>query len=166
MSLMRKLMAAKFSAPKVVPSRVPRAARRARQSEGQLRRNAPVVTNSPEIPESSRRDTAPVEEPIRGEPLPPLAPPPAPLERAVELAAQAAPEKAAAAAELEAKRAAIEASARWRGSCKAIDAVTGLQCGLLAGHTLAHRNARGPFIRTVSEPTRRVLDAAAWATTH
>lgn len=55
-----------------------------------------------------------------------------------------------------------------RGSCKAINAETGRQCALLAGHTTAHRHGSTSFTR-VAEPgatsfTRRdALDRAAAA---
>lgn len=55
-----------------------------------------------------------------------------------------------------------------RGSCKAVNAETGRQCALLAGHTTAHRHGSTSFTR-VAEPgatsfTRRdALDRAASA---
>lgn len=154
--------------PPSPPPRVSQAERRARLSEGQLRRNAPVepvktvapvTTVTPDEPE------LPVEEPIRGEPLPPPPPIAAPLSRAVELAAAASADKQAQAAALEAQRAELEAKARWKSPCKAFDAGTGLQCGLLQGHTVAHRHARGEFVRVASGPVRREVDGAAWAST-
>lgn len=74
------------------------------------------------------------------------------------------------AAEL-AKRAppsAVAAPPATRGSCKAINADTGRQCALLAGHTSAHRHGRTEFW-LVAEPgqtsfrKRDALDAAATA---
>lgn len=102
---------------------------------------------------------------VHGEPLPPPRPTPAPPSAAIVAAASVAEEKAAVAAELEAKRAEIEASAKWKGQCKAIDARNGLRCGLLHGHTVDHRSARGAFT-TVAQGRliARSVDAAAWAT--
>lgn len=152
MSLMRKLMTKRFGrspAKKSPLPRAPRVERRARIDEGH-------ADGAPELP---------VEEPIRGEPLPPPPPVAAPLERAVELAAAAAPEREAAAAALEAQRTELEAKARWKSPCKAVDAGTGLPCGLLHGHTVAHRHARGEFVRVATGPVRREVDGAAWAST-
>lgn len=102
---------------------------------------------------------------VFGEPLPPPPPIAAPLSRAVELAAAASADKQAQAAALEAQRAELEAKARWKSPCKAVDAGTGLPCGLLQGHTVAHRHARGEFVRVASGPVSREVDGAAWAST-
>lgn len=102
---------------------------------------------------------------VRGKPLPPLPPTPAPLEPAVLAAIAAAPAKAAAAAELEAKREAIEANARWKSPCKAVDAATGLRCGLMKGHTVDHRHERGAFVRVATGPVQRSVDVNAWNST-
>lgn len=55
-----------------------------------------------------------------------------------------------------------------RGSCKAVNAETGRQCALLAGHTCAHRHGRTDFWRcaepgTTSFSRRDALDVAGTA---
>jgi hypothetical protein len=124
------------------------------------------------------RAVEPIEEPVfapsvtppdvvRGEPLPPPPPIPAPLDAAVLAAASVAGERAARAAEVEAQRAAIDATARWQKQCTAIDAHTGLRCGLVGQH-VEHRTARGPFT-AVAAPgqmhfaRRAALELAAYS---
>lgn len=121
------------------------------------------MTSSPTGGHFDEASSSPEGIEVRGQPLPPLRPTPAPLEPAVLAAASAAAEKAAAAAELERRKAEVEATAKWRSPCKAIDAATGLQCGLMKDHTVNHRHARGEFVRTATGPVHRAVDAAAWA---
>lgn len=163
MSLMRRIGRGLLRAPKPAPvptsaRTVSRAETRARISAGLKRRNAPV-----------RAELAPVSPPtpsegveVFGEPLPPPPVVSTPLEPAVVAAASVAAEKAAAAAKVEAQRAAVELTARWQSPCKAIDASTGLQCGLMKGHAVEHRHARGIFLLVAQGPVTRAVDAAAW----
>jgi hypothetical protein len=170
------------------PRTVSRRETRERISAGLLRRNEPIAPSVPGVrmigdAEAERHGILPNGEllddvapnwrkreipegiEVRGQPLPVLPPPAAPLDPAVIAAASVAAEKAAKAAELEAQKASIEASARWKSPCKAIDADTGLQCGLMKGHTVDHRHARGPFVRVANGPVARSVDAAAWRDT-
>lgn len=60
------------------------------------------------------------------------------------------------------------APSRARGSCKAINADTGRQCALLAGHVTAHRHGRTDFVRCAEPGTttfirRQQLDELAAA---
>jgi hypothetical protein len=88
---------------------------------------------------------------------------PAKLDRATELAAGIAHEKAAAAAAAEAQRAEVDAKAKWKGTCKASGA--GRKCKLPAhGDDVEHRDERGTF-RLAGPAANRELDIAAWRTT-
>lgn len=106
---------------------------------------------------------------VSAEPVPPplpLEPTRTQVDRATELAALIAPARAAEAAAVAAQREVIEGAAKWRGPCKAVCALSGRACGLLAGHAGDHRNARGSF-RVVAVPgqthfaSRAALDAVA-----
>lgn len=126
MSLMRRLMEAKFAKASATPVATPekvtsapgwRAERSARISEGQLRRNAPSLEQAVE---QANRELGRTTDAFKL------------IDRTVELLKGAPP-------------APVPTSAR--GSCKAINQATGLQCALLAGHTKPHRHGRTEFTR-------------------
>lgn len=67
---------------------------------------------------------------------------------------------------LQAERDALEATRRFRKQCTAVDAGTGLRCGLLEHDGKVHRTPRGPFTSTLAPgaTSRRSLELAYRAT--
>lgn len=174
--------------PKTPP--VPMAERRERIAAGHVRRNAPepaefamsprddgkchldgdddadgppIVARS--VPTSAPPPEGPRTITERPPPLPPVPPRPE-LEVDLVKVLEAAPLPAPA----EPERMAPNLATGFRGSCKAVNADTGRQCALLAGHTTSHRHGSTAFFR-VAEPnqksfTRRDLIDAAGSTRH
>jgi hypothetical protein len=153
-TLMQRLMAAKLNKPLVVKAGVPTPAqplvpgpvswaeRRARIAQGHAYRSAPVESAAPQpLPAMTWRK---YNEPgTMGTPVPP----PAGMTEAEVMVAMLVPGGP-------------------RGSCKAINAETGRQCALLAGHTKPHRHGSTEFTRVAtpgqaSFSRRDALDALA-----
>lgn len=165
--------------------RVAAVAERGRRiAEGHKRRNEPVALQPAAVVDDSELehdDEAELEEPAsvptsapidpvertiteRPPALPPVPPRPE-LEFNLVKGLEAVPLPAAPA---EPERLAPNLATGFRGSCKAVNADTGKQCALLAGHTTSHRHGQTAFIRVAhvdqkSFTRRDLLDAAASA---
>ncbi len=152
------------------PPPVPMAERRRRIAEGQKRRNEP-----PPPPPPAATPPAPIvaiAQPVPTSAPPRVTPPPLPFiaprpELEVDLVKvlEALPLPVPV-APAEPPRLAPNLTTGFRGSCKAINADTGKQCALLAGHTTSHRHGATAFVRVAAPDQksfhrRDLLDRAA-----
>lgn len=168
-TLMQRIIAARLGQPLTAPASIPAPAqplepgrvelapvsmaeRRARIAAGHARRNAPSNAEFEAKREQWRAEA------LRKarEPSPP---PPALVTSSVPKPVEAPPPAAPAS---------HVGSLTSRGSCKAINAETGRQCALLAGHTKPHRHGSTEFVRVAtpgqsSFARRDALDALAAA---
>ncbi|MDP2270935.1 MAG: hypothetical protein Q8K32_09410 [Archangium sp.] len=140
---------------------VPTAERRRRIAEGQQRRNAPPTPPAPIVAIAVPTSALPR---VTPPPLPFIAPRPE-LEFDLVKSLEALPLPVPV-APAEPPRLAPNLNTGFRGSCKAINAYTGKQCALLAGHTTAHRHGATAFVRVAAPDQksfhrRDLLDRAA-----